>query len=251
MKILKNNYQTKDPRLTRVPQFDERSKTFSIKDTIMTDVPRSYTWQCSTHLDQGNEGACVGFAFAHELIAKPSVIPNIDAKFAREKIYWEAQKNDDWPGGEYPTATPVYEGTSVLAGVKTIQKLGFIKEYRWAFGLNDLILAVGHKGPAVLGVNWYESMFDPYECGFLHVEGEVSGGHAILCKGVNVSEKYFILHNSWGPTWGQNGDAKISFNEMEKLLSEDGEAVIPTIRSISIGQKIAKLFASMFKTPIA
>jgi hypothetical protein len=176
---------------------------------------RSYTWRCLEYFDQGQEGACVGFAMSHELVARP------------KKIYWEAQKIDPWEGGSYPGATPVYEGTSVLAGVKILKTLGYIEQYRWAFGLNDLVMAVGYCGPAVLGVPWYEGMFSPHTCGYLHADGAAMGGHAILCKGVDVKARTFTLHNSWGSTWGNGGDALISWAEMEKLLHERGEAVIP------------------------
>jgi C1A family cysteine protease len=56
------------------------------------------------------------------------------------------------------------------------------------------------------------------------------GGHAILCHGFNVKGNYFKLHNSWGPNWGVNGECKISFEDMDKLLKQHGEAVIPTKR---------------------
>lgn len=231
---LKDGSITKDPRLTRVVQFDEKSKNFPVTAVISNQTPRSYTWRCDIHLDQGSEGACPGFSFAHELAAYPAPVKGMTDKFARESIYWEAQKNDEWPGGAYPGAKPFYEGTSVLAAAKQVQKLGYITEYRWAFGLSDLILAVGRQGPAVLGVNWYDSMFDTKDCGFVHVEGEIAGGHAILCKGVNITDKYFVLHNSWGDSWGFGGDAKISFGDMARLLDEDGEACIPVTRKSSL-----------------
>lgn len=245
MNTLKNGFQTRDSRLTRIPQFDERSKSFPIRTIVTNQTPRSYTWSCDTYLDQGSEGACVGFSLAHELIAKPSVVNGITEKFAKENIYWEAQKIDDWAGGSYPGASTHYEGTSVLAGVKVVQKLGYIKEYRWAFGLDDLILAVGRKGPAVLGVNWYEGMFDTHSCGYIHATGELMGGHAILCKGVNLKEKYFILHNSWGNSWGTGGCAKISFDDMEFLLEDNGEAVIPVIRNTSMISFVSEVIKNL------
>lgn len=232
MAILKDGSKVKDVRLARVVQFDKRSKKFPIRSVIENKTPRSYTWSCAKHLDQGTEGACVGFSLAHELIARPSVVNGITTKFAQEKIYWEAQKADPWVGGSYPGARPKYDGTSVLAGIQTIQKLGYVTEYRWAFGLDDLILAVGRKGPAVLGVNWYEDMFDVALDGYIKVGGDISGGHAILCKGVNIKGEYFTLHNSWGTSWGVNGDARISFDDMDILLSDNGEAVIPLTRKV-------------------
>jgi hypothetical protein len=220
-----------DSRLTRLVQFDERSREYPVMASVPTGAkPRSFTWGCGTVLDQGPDGACVGFSMTHELIAKPAIVSGLDAKFAKEKVYWEAQKIDPWAGGSYPGASPFYEGTSVLAGMKVLQKMGYVGEYRWAFGLNDLVMAVGYKGPAVLGIPWYNGMFDVAPCGHVHVTGQIAGGHAILCRGVNVKERTFLLHNSWGAGWGKNGTALISWDEMDRLLHEQGEAVIPVIR---------------------
>lgn len=228
---LRDGSKVKDRRLARLRHFDERSRSYPVRAYLKAKTPRSFTWSCERHLDQGEEGACVGFSVTHELIARPSVIANLGAKFAVEKIYWAAQRLDEWNGGSYPGARPKYDGTSVLCGIKAAKNLGYILEYRWAFGLKDLVMAVGHIGPAVLGLNWYEEMFDVKSCGHLHVGGDAAGGHAILCKGVDVEGRFFILHNSWGPRWGRKGDARISWDEMERLLHEDGEAVIPTIRA--------------------
>ncbi len=205
-------------------QFDERSRNFPVRALLAAAVkPRSYTWPCPVQLDQGSEGACVGFSVSHEAAAKPVCIPAVTDATARA-LYQRARYLDEWPGEDY-------EGTSVLAGVKAGNEFGWYPEYRWAFGLDDLILAVGHKGPAVLGVNWHEGQMDADDRGFIHVTGPVVGGHAILCRGVNVKSKYFTLRNSWGSGWGLNGDCRISFEGMDKLLRADGEACIPVRRA--------------------
>lgn len=229
--MLKDASTVLDRRLARLKHFDERSRKYPVRRLVTGQTPRSRTWACSKVLDQGQEGACVGAACGHELIAAPKAVPDITMAWARENIYWEAQKIDPWVGGSYPDASPQYEGTSVLCGIKVLQRLGYIKEYRWSFSVSDLILAVGYVGPVVLGLNWYAGMFEPHDCGYLHVSGELSGGHAILCRGVNVKDRYFLLHNSWGKSWGNDGTAKISFDEMKRLLDEDGEAVVPVVRS--------------------
>lgn len=231
MPKLRDGSESRDPRLTRLPFFDVRSLGYAIADLFDKDQPlRSYTWKCRDVLDQGSEGACVGFAMAHELIAKPQAIKGVDNKFARERIYWAAQKIDKWEGGDYPGADPKMEGSSILAGIKTLKALGYIDEYRWAFSVADLAMAVAYKGPAVIGIPWYSGMFNPASCGCLHPTGDKSGGHAILVRGVNVKRKTFLLHNSWGPGWGKNGTAKITWADLEKLLKDGGEAVIPLKR---------------------
>ena len=222
--MIKDDTVITDKRLDRVTEFDERSRNFPIKATVGSGKQRSYTWRCHAQLDQGPDGACVGFGVAHELIARPAEVEGIDAKYAKEQIYWEAQKIDWWDGGSYPGGSPFYEGTSVLAGVKIAKRLGWIDEYRWAFGLDDLIMGVGHNGPAVIGVPWYSGMFRPDTDGYIHVDGYVAGGHCVLVNAVNVKEKRFTIHNSWGSAWGMNGECYISFDDMGRLLSEQGEA---------------------------
>jgi hypothetical protein len=204
----------------RVAKFDDKSRDFPIR-ALVPERPRSYTWKCDTWLDQGSEGACVGFGWSHELAAKPKVIPVQDT--SARMLYEAAKKLDEHPGENY-------EGTSVLAGAKAVLATGYMTEYRWAFGLQDLILAVGHAGPAVLGLNWYTSMFRPNSNGFLVPNNDLAGGHCILCNGVNVKGQYFTVHNSWGKDWGNNGEAKISFLDMNRLLLEDGEACVPLTR---------------------
>ena len=63
------------------------------------------------------------------------------------------------------------------------------------------------------------------EQGFIKPKGSILGGHAILVRGINVKQNYFLLRNSWGKSWGKNGDCKLTFKDMGRLLKEDGEAV--------------------------
>lgn len=223
---LKDGSFAADSRLDRVEEFDTRSRSYPLVSGIdHANKPlRSYTWRCRYALNQGREGSCVGHAVAHELAARPSEV-HMSHKFARETIYFAAQKIDPWPGGAYPGAYPFYEGTSVLAGVKIAHKLGWFDSYRWAFGLRDLQLGVGYNGPAVIGIPWYEGMFYPDRNGFIHPTGRRVGGHAILCNAISVKNNRFTLHNSWGANWGMNGECYISFDDMDRLLRERGEAV--------------------------
>lgn len=227
---LRDGSETQDPKLNRLIQFDEKSRNYPILEAVGDKQPRSYTWRCDTHLDQGPDGACVGFSMTHELIGRPCEIQGLSGQFAKEKVYWEAQKIDPWDGGSFPGASPFYEGTSILAGIKILKRLGYIEGYRWAFGLHDLVMGVGYEGPAVIGIPWYEGMFNPHACGQLHVGGQVAGGHAILVKGVSITNKTFTLHNSWGEAWADGGDVYIHWDEMERLLHEQGEAVFPVGR---------------------
>jgi len=224
---LKGGTVTTDARLDRVEQFDERSRAFPVTAVIAGTVPRSYTWAGGTVTDQGREGACVGHGWTGELTAKPRpVVLSAAAAYAQE-LYLHCQRVDEWPG-------EAYSGTSVIAGAKTLVERGFLTEYRWAFGLDDLIMAVGYKGPAVLGIPWYDSMYEA-PGGKVTVAGNQVGGHCILARGVSLSTKTVLLRNSWGSDWGVGGDARISFADLDRLLKEGGEACIVTGRTAKTG----------------
>ncbi len=209
------------PILDRRIEFDERSRDFPIRNLVVDKPRRSYTWRVGVSLDQNGFGSCVGFGWAHELAARPKVHPMTnDLAFG---IYHLAQTLDAWEGNSY-------EGTSVLAGAKAVQSQGFIGEYRWAFGENDLALAVGYKGPAVLGVNWRTGMdnltIDAAGRRWAHAEGDIRGGHCFIVHGYNVPLNAYKAWNSWGAP----SEFYISAPDMVLLLADQGEACVPVVR---------------------
>lgn len=205
--------------------YDERSRNWSVR-TLIEDKPlRGYTWGCPVRLDQGYEGACVGFGWAHELAARPKVHGLVTNATARELYHW-AQLNDEWED------TPPQEGTSVLAGAKGAVKFGYLGEYRWCFSLRDLQLTIGYLGPVILGVYWWTDMMEPDSNGHIYRRGQVEGGHAILCNGYSLSKRRFVLTNSWGPNWGYNGTCYISEDDMNALLMDQGEGCVPVVRKL-------------------
>jgi hypothetical protein len=224
----------------RLPEFDERSRLYAAVSPIDTRPFRNRGWTCDVYNDQGSEGACVGFAWSHELSARPRIIPK-DAAFALE-IYHRAQELDQWPGEDY-------SGTSVLAGVKAVrehmnsQGVPYIGSYRWAFGIQDVLRVLSYAGPVVLGIDWYYDMYFPDSVTHrITPTGELVGGHAILAKhqkivkldpllpaqwdNLDLDKSHVRLHNSWGTNYGLGGDAFISVRDLDKLLLDGGEACI-------------------------
>jgi len=70
-----------------------------------------------------------------------------------------------------------------------------------------------------------EGMADTDANGFIAATGRAVGGHCILCRAVNVKKTYFLPRNSRGNNWGTNGDCRLSFSDMTRLLADNGEAV--------------------------
>lgn len=238
---LKGGQFTLDRRMDRVREIDLRTLNYPVSEVLPANAfhrPRSYTWYIDERLDQGSEGACVGFGWAAELAARPVEVPGINNAYARDRIYRPAQQIDEWPG-------EAYEGTSVLAGARIVKELGFISEYRWAFTLQDLVIALGYNGPAVIGVEWYQDMVNPDTEGFIRPNGSMVGGHCVALYGVRVIRSnprlphswnntdmvnsFFRIQNSWGTGWGQGGRCKLRFVDMMKLWP-GGDFCIPMNR---------------------
>lgn len=250
---LRGGFSTADPRLDRLPEFDERSRAFPIRALLPTRPLRSRSHPSVLWLDQGREGACVSFAFHHEAGATPKPVRGLTNAIARER-YFEMQRQDDWPGGAYPGAAPFYEGTSTLAGAKVMQSLGYFKEYRWAFNIDEALLAVGYEGPVLSGIPWKDSMFDPRPDGTMDCSGRTAGGHEIMWRGVILPRKGVVklqwpnmsgrvhsiksdvplirLRNTWGKDWGIAGECLVRADDMESLLKDDGDCVVPISRQI-------------------
>jgi hypothetical protein len=169
--------------------------------------------------NQRNTPQCVGFSWAHWIEDGPVEHSGTPPIVLPSLIYTEAQKIDEWPGENYA-------GTSVRAGAKYLQSQNVIKSYYWGYDLNTLINSVFELGPVVVGTYWYSGMFYPDTNGLIRITGGIVGGHAYLINGVDKEKKLFRIKNSWGQTWGKQGHAFISFSDMSRLISMNGEVCL-------------------------
>lgn len=223
-----------DPRLGWEPHKDPRSRAHrAASPRMLTARPRSYRWAVRTvgALDQGKEGACTGFGMTAELAARPAEVDvtggtghTSDANAYAQRLYRAAQGIDRAEGRHYQA------GATMLAAAKALARTGKVTEYRWAFGLTDVLTVLGRRGPVVLGIEWWDSMYEP-DGDVVRVAGSVVGGHCILARGVDVPGRRVLLRNSWGEGWGRGGDAWIGWDDLDRLLRADGEACVPVVRA--------------------
>lgn len=206
-----------------IPHKDPRSRKFNVLACLPSDAkPFTKMWKCPVSLDQGAEGACVGFGVAHEAASDPVRVPGIANEVAHA-LYRRAQALDEIDGVDY-------EGSTLLGGMKAGVEAGYYTEYRWAFSVEDLILAICNHGPAVLSVNWHANMQSPDEWHCITASGRVIGRHCITAIGYNHRIKMVRLKNSWGPKWGHRGECWIGLKSLKRLAQDGGEAAIPINR---------------------
>ncbi len=212
-------------RLGRHVEHDPRSKAFSLTHPPIIQ-PATWT-RFGDIFNQGNIGSCTGNAMAGCLNTSPFFKLGGARILLQEReavaLYSIATQLDQIRG-HYP---PDDTGSSGLAVAKAAMKLGYIKAYHHAFGLQAVLAALGH-GPGILGIPWYEGFDNPIgPHGELRISGAVRGGHEVQLSEINVSKRMVRGPNSWGNTWADKGYFTMSFDTLGALLSQDGDFVVP------------------------
>ena len=78
--------------------------------------------------------------------------------------------------------------------------------------------ALAH-GPLMTTLTVY-SDFLTYSSGvYKHVTGEALGGHAVSIVGYSDSDRAWIVRNSWGKDWGDNGYVKVSYDDRSGIAA--------------------------------
>lgn len=210
------------------------------------------------HLDQANLGSCEGNTAA-EFLGTAKAIRNRQAynkankrmtsEFLREKdavkLYGKATTLDnDEIDGEYP---PTDTGTSGNGIAKAMRAMGGLVTYNWTFAWDKFLYALQFQ-PIMLGLNWYESMFEYDAAGFVippKTSADPDGGHAVLAyayrtvTGGRLGYGSIGCTNHWvnddGSPWGVKiGGHEGSFwfrdNFLQELLiHQQGDSLVPVL----------------------
>lgn len=215
--------------LDRIPSPASESDRYPIRELLpRAVVVREVDWALTGDfpLDQGEEGACVGFGTSAELSAEPVALPT-GAPFAF-RLYQLARAEDAAMGHRFPA------GASVLAGLKAARKLGLIQGYRWARSPLDVRDAVLAHGSVVVGSEWLDGMDSWDAHGFVSISGASRGGHCWTIIGYTprhaaTGRPAYKAINSWGERFGVRGRFWVDAQQFDDALWPMGtEAAIVT-----------------------
>jgi len=191
--------------------------------------------------NQGRIGSCVANAIttAIEYLASRKTKKEVD--MSRLFLYYIARKITD--------SDELGEGCNIYTALKNAQSLGVCMEKTWPYlidntdlsppsfayleaekfkiesfqnikaELNNMLSCLSEGYPFVFGIRLFES-FNSNNNGVIPVpkKGELASsehaGHAMICVGYNKEKEYFIVRNSWGSEWGDQGYCFIPFEYM-------------------------------------
>lgn len=224
-------FDTTDPRLGRHVLHDSRSRRFAAP---ARDPATLKSVRHEVHIEilqQGNEGACTGNAGENNLgsgrfwAGGAVVLQGIDHhEFARQ-LYGDATKLDPWPG-EFNPATGIEDtGSDGLSVAKVLQQRGLISGYQHAFSLASTLTALAEQ-VVMVGTTWLNGMYEVTGDGRMQLAGDPAGGHEYVLDELDVEHQRVWMRNSWGADWGLEGRAWMSWDDLGRLLADQGDCTI-------------------------
>lgn len=165
----------------------------SPQDSVSCD---SGNWGC-----QGGNRLNTWYYYQNTGVVTESCFPYSSGKGKVEACIKECKNGEEWK--KYKVT-----GVKRIAGVETIKEM----------------LVTG--GPIHTGFTVYED-FMQYKSGiYQHTSGSSLGGHAVVIIGYGSENgiNYWIIQNSWGPEWGEQGYFRIKMGE----VGIDSYAVVGT-----------------------
>ena len=230
--------------------FDARPDTLDFRDKMyvptLIEVPTQialdgYRAQRIPVLNQGSEGACTGYGLAtvvHYLLSTRKVVADCEPVSAR-MLYELAKRYDEWPGENY-------SGSSARGAMKGWHKHGVCSEMLWEsrvtksnksqfqglnaartadalrrplgayYRVNHKDIVAMHAALAEVGILYatadvHAGWEDVEADGIIEFSPKVLGGHAFAIVAYDFGG--FWIQNSWGPKWGKDGFARISYDD--------------------------------------
>lgn len=224
--------------LDYVPDLDERNNDYRVQRLMsLTGAPRpdwnrSAWWTGGPVLDQGREGACVGFACAGEYAASPVRGRGVTNETGMT-IYRRAKQIDEWEGEDY-------DGTSVRAGLLVLREMDKVESFWWAKNMDEFLGALQAFGPVVIGCRWSDAQYETVgPDAEVVVNDDWVGWHSILVNGYSPlygsrkRKRKFRWRNSWNLDYGKNGNGYIDPELLEHIVfGEGGEAGVVVGRTL-------------------
>ncbi len=205
--------------------------------------------------DQSEIGSCVANAVAgayEYLVKKHKGTDNYDV--SRLFIYYNARELDGTADED--------AGCVITSAIESLKEKGACSENTWPYEIDKYseqppeeayeeaanfvvedmqlvpvsldawkqALAEGH--PIIFGLSLFNSFDSQRKPGLVpaptpsEVSRESHSGHAMLCVGYSDPDKVFIVRNSWGEDWGDNGYCYIPYDYLVNPKYNDGDSWI-------------------------
>lgn len=226
---------------------DHRDLIYKVSHNAVLPKSVDLRKQCPPVYNQGTLGSCTGNAIAGAIEFNFLKTPHADYSPSRLFIYYNERLMEG-------TVTED-AGASIRDGIKTVVKQGVCSEIIWPYDIDQFTVEptkeayesalkdVVTKYEALTGIHSYKAALAegyPFVFGFSvygafesedvartgivpppNTNDEFMGGHAVCAVGYDDDNEWFIVRNSWGNDWGDNGYFYLPYSYFVPELSDD------------------------------
>lgn len=238
-------------------RFDLEESKSTIPIPGGTDLPAYFDWRdnegnwVTPIRDQASCGSCWAFSVvgAFEAVIKIAVgDPGFDPDLSEQGLV-----SDCYPGADCSGSMGMWGPQSFLHDSGTVDEACYpyvahntpcepcggyanriVQTDRWGWvcyfieNINKMKQALYHYGPLSTTFTVF-SDFSYYTGGvYKYSGGTLLGGHAVVIVGWNDEERCWIVKNSWGEYWGENGYFRFSWDDWICMFGSNTSAVIFT-----------------------
>jgi C1A family cysteine protease len=265
--VAKDNWVTRLPRaqiqrmlgLQQKPDLNAQFMAPSSTLSTQSHLDGSVDWRnkdgvnwVSPVLNQGNCGSCVAFSTVATLETQYNItsgIPGLNPQFSTQALFacgggacdfgWQPSlsaqylKNTGVPDEACAPYTSGATGQDVDCSnicsdhsARTLKIADFTTPSTGTLDINSVKAALAN-GPLTTTLMVYDD-FLFYSGGiYKHVSGGAAGGHAVSIVGYDDATRVWIVRNSWGPDWGENGFIRVSWDDTSGVSNETWQYVLP------------------------
>jgi len=174
--------------------------------------------------DQGQCGSCWAFSSTGGVEGRWEVATGSLKSLSEQQLVDCSKQNSGCNGGLMDYAFSFYKSTAIASessypytardgtcksSYTTAIPSGGVTGYKDCSGASSLQSAL-QTGPVSVAIEADQSAFQYYSGGVLSSGCGTSLDHGVLAAGLDTTNGYYLVKNSWGSSWGDSGYLKIS-----------------------------------------
>jgi len=201
--------------------------------------PSSFSWQsvCTSIKDQGQCGSCWAFAACGIFEANINIIDGVTRDLSEQwLINCDYPSNNGCQGGSFPSVGSLFQNSGAVyesdlpyadgscstnygSSAACIGTCGTYSHHEQISSYNSICTnpdpaaikqAIYDYGPVYVSIASGNN-FQNYNGGVFTTTDGTSLNHAVVLVGWDDNNGYWILRNSWGAGWGENGYMRIAY----------------------------------------